>query len=352
MPTPDGKSRWPLIVAVVLLAGAAIIIGLRVGRSTTPAPEGNTDDSSETAPLVNPTTPPVRFEPAFLDFGEVPPNAVLPELVRIINEGDQPVTLAALIPSCACIGAETATSAILPGGALDVRIRYQTGDRAEQQVSYTLTATFEGYMGGIQLPVRSSTTHLYRVAATDEPHRITITSADGSPISITSHPAFVEQVIVAAAPPDTAILVVRQGLADDDRTRMSALELDHPRFGRIVIDWPVPQPGEWPVPPRTPLPQVQPEPLEVALPNTADGEPVLVTVVLRGLRESQLERLTTIGDGPRPFIAEIADHRAVETGVELTMRLMFDFRARRAGSILFLYDGEPLCRVGLRSQEE
>lgn len=351
MSASDGNVRPGLLLAILLVFVAAVIIGLRLGSGPADPNLNEPPDSTggEVAPIATVEAPNVRFEPAFLDFGEVPPSTVLPETVEIINEGEQSVTLASLIASCGCLIAETDESVIEPGGRITMRVRYQTGDRQDQQVSYTITAMFEHHMNGIQLPVRSNTIHLYNVAAGDEPNRVTVTSVDGTPVTVVEHPAFVERVITPSAPRDTVILLTRQGAADDDRVRPARLELKHPRFGSVVIDWPMPEPGEWPIAPRPPEPQVLPDPLELELPPAVEGEPVMISLVLRGLRAGQVSRLEAVSDGPRPFVAEIIEHEAVAEGVRLSIRLMFDHRARRAGSILFRFDGEPLCRVRLKS---
>lgn len=351
MSASDGNPRPGLLLAILLVIIAAVIIGLRLG-SNPAGPNGNESPGStggEVAPIATMEAPNVRFEPAFLDFGEVPPGTVLPETVAIINDGGRTVTLASLIASCGCLIAETDESVIEPGGRITMRVRYQTGDRQDQQVSYTITAMFEHHMNGIMLPVRSNTIHLYNVADGDEPDRITVSSVDGTPVTVAEHPPFVERIITPAAPRDTVILITRQGAEDDDRARPARLEMKHPRFGSIFIDWPAPEPGEWPVAPRPPLPQVLPDPLDLKLPPAVEGEPVIVELVLRGLRAGQVSRLEAVSDGPRPFVAEIIEHEAVAEGVRLSIRLMFDHRARRAGSILFRFDGEPLCRVRLKT---
>lgn len=346
MPPRNGSTRLGVAVAILLVMVAAVIIGLRLNQGGS-RPE-NGDSATDHAPVAREGAPSVRLEPAVLDFGSVPPNAGLPESFDIINDGDEPITLASLTPSCSCLHAETKTSLIPPGERLRVDVRYQTGNRQDQQVAHSLSLMFEGYLGSVTMPVRSVTIHLYHAQATNDPNRITITSADGSPVSVTEHPPFVTGVITPAAPRDTVILNLRQGEEDDDRTRPSRLVLKHTRFGELVIDWPVPNVGEWPAVPRPPQPQVRPVPMNIDVPAAARGEAVVVETVLSGLRPEQVNRLDTVGDGPNPFTAKIVEHEPVDGGVRVRLELTFEHESRRTGSILFLFDGDPLCRVRVR----
>lgn len=358
---PSAQRTSVIVVAVILVVIAGAVLGRRLARNaaenTDPSQRHELRDGAGTTgeAIVDIATL-AAFTPTMLDFGDVPPNATLPQVVTLRNLAAHPLRLATLHTSCGCLIARSASSIIPPGEALEIEIRFTTGSRPAQRVAYTVSATFEGIPASLHLPVRARTMNLlaFDTGAEDDPSRATVQALDGASLRLIEHPAFLTVMEPAepAAASSSFLLSLRRGVEEDAVAPRPMLIFQHPRHGRLVIDWPAPSPGAWPALPAAPLPQVEPRPLRAVV--TPDqlraGETLAIELV--GLTLADLAHVTFRTEGLRPFEVAMIEHAATNEGLRLIVRLSAEPTTWIGGAIVVMYDHQPLGTIRLLHERD
>ncbi len=102
-----------------------------------PAPQG-------TDALVPSGPPPIVFEPAILDLGEMQADVPKTGKLLIRNVTDKPVTIARAIPGCGCTTANAPKDPIPAGGSVEMEITLKPGPKQGVKMSKRVTFQIEG----------------------------------------------------------------------------------------------------------------------------------------------------------------------------------------------------------------
>jgi len=167
------------------------------------APQSAGAGSAEAPPIVSAPTssppivsaptsfPPVVFDPSTLDFGIIPPNTDRTGTIAVRNEGDAPVRILNLKPTCKCTTLSDLAGAVIePGGAVTLTTELQ-GQAMSGQRKAAVKFTFEGYdevltveiRAEVALPVRVLPGILNMARETTSGH-VVVESMDGRPFTI------------------------------------------------------------------------------------------------------------------------------------------------------------------------
>jgi len=148
-----------------------------------PAPEG---------PLQGP--PPIRLQPARLDFGFVPPSSASTGSVELVNTADRPLKILAVQPSCKCTTiSDLAGKEIPAGGSIELEATLDAQPapgpkRAQIRVlveGYTQVVTVE-LQAEVALSVRVTPPYINAVEGKNQTGRLVVQSTDGTPFRICS----------------------------------------------------------------------------------------------------------------------------------------------------------------------
>lgn len=88
--------------------------------------------------------PPIVFEPAILDLGEMQADIPKTGKLMIRNVTDKPVTIARAIPGCGCTTANAPKEPIAPGAAVEMEITLKPGPKQGVHMSKRVTFQIEG----------------------------------------------------------------------------------------------------------------------------------------------------------------------------------------------------------------
>ncbi len=166
---------------------------------TTPTPSHG--PTWETRRPPNPVAPPVRMEPAYLDLGDLAPEARASGIVRVTNTSAEPLTVEAVRPSCLCSVATLDERTLDPGQSAELKV----GLTAQQALGVMDTGV-DIFVGGFAQPLRArvvaNVNYGIRADVSFEPDdqrrtgRITLASVAGSPFKVLSvnlkAPAFLD----------------------------------------------------------------------------------------------------------------------------------------------------------------
>jgi len=136
--------------------------------------------------------PPVRLEPAVLDFGILPPNATKEGVVKLVNTGSRELEILTVQPSCKCTTTDDlAGRKIAPGGFVELKATMKA-QSAPGKKSAEIKVLIDGYSQvlpvqlkqEVSLPIRVSPSYLNVVSGQPQTGRTVIESIDGKPFRI------------------------------------------------------------------------------------------------------------------------------------------------------------------------
>ncbi len=168
--------------------------GERPGSQTEPGaakPPPARGPTWETRRPPNPVAAPVRFDPEFLDFGDVAPDAKVQGRVRMINSVDRPIEIESVQPACACSVAELDTKVVAPGRSAELTIGF-TAQPAPAFVDTGVDIVVKDYAQPIHLRTVAHVNYGIRAVVNFEPEhqrregRIELTSVHGRPFRVLS----------------------------------------------------------------------------------------------------------------------------------------------------------------------
>ena len=121
-------------------------------RAERPAPR---DESPTRTAAARDAQPPVRLEPAVLDFGFVAPNSESTGTVRLVNTSSEPLRIVAVSPSCRCTAINDLEGTVIaPGAAAELQATLESaaapGPRGAQ-----VRILFENYNQVVTVPLKS-----------------------------------------------------------------------------------------------------------------------------------------------------------------------------------------------------
>jgi hypothetical protein len=163
----------------------------RSGADPTPATSGAA--SARTPPIVSAPTPTLAivFDPPTLDLGMIPPNTDKAGTVTIRNDGDAPVRILQVKPTCKCTTINDLVGAVIePEGAVTLTTELEGQGRYGRRKA-AIKFMFEGHeqvlrldiRAEVALPVKASPTILNLVAGTTNGH-VVVESVEGRPFSV------------------------------------------------------------------------------------------------------------------------------------------------------------------------
>jgi len=171
------------------------------GPSTTTAqPEGVAQASApsqdtaaaESEPVDGP--PPLRLEPAVLDFGIIAPGKQAEGVCKLINTGTKELEVLTVQPGCKCTAINDIAGQKIPvGGSIDLKAAMTAQSapgtkRADIKIlidGYTEVVTL-GLVNEVSLPIRVSPAYLNAVKDQPQSGRIVVESIDKQPFRICS----------------------------------------------------------------------------------------------------------------------------------------------------------------------
>ncbi|MHC4948781.1 MAG: DUF1573 domain-containing protein [Planctomycetota bacterium] len=271
-----------LVAAVIAVAAIAFAVGLMAGRgersaspdeaggatgpaidpapvaAADPAPSPSAPPAAARATPLSP--PPLRIEPASLDFGRISPGQVVSGSVQLHNTGSEPLTITQTRASCKCTSIDLANTVIAPGASVPLAAELDPG-YALGRKSAGVKILIEGYSvvqvdvrAEIAMAVRADPPYInaYRdVGGTLEPVEsgtVTVLAGDGRPfrvLGVNGEPAELMGLDPAADEPRTSY-ELRWDLSRYDPQLCTdadgnliptflAVETDHPECGVFDI---------------------------------------------------------------------------------------------------------------------
>jgi len=215
---PEGPKEKPTTIAVPTLHTTA---RLPLDRPTPPvgvaaealAPGRAAPDSSRPAAMPRPdrtaapaagpdagrdAAPPIRLEPALLDFGTVDPHATLEGEILIHNVSGEPVTIVKTVSSCTCTVVDLMNVTIEPGASVPMPVTFESGTRLGERRSMVRVAVRQYPSEAIEAGILANVA----LAVTAEPSYITALDQTEGVIEVRSrdHRAFSILAVDGAAP--------------------------------------------------------------------------------------------------------------------------------------------------------
>jgi hypothetical protein len=138
--------------------------------------------------------PPIRLEPAILDFGIVEPNATKEGVVKLINTGDKELEVLTVQPGCKCTTIDDISGKKIPvGGFLELKSAMK-GQSSPGPKRAEIKVLIDGYSEVIKIPlqnevslaVRVSPAYMNAVKGQPQNGRIVVESIDRKPFKICS----------------------------------------------------------------------------------------------------------------------------------------------------------------------
>ena len=209
--------------------------------------------------------PPIVFEPAILNLGEMQADVPKTGKLTIRNVTDMPVTITKAIPGCGCTTANAPKDPIPAGGATEMEITLKPGPKQGVKLSKRVTFQLEGH-NPIVLTVEGDVAAYVTVTpdviesaskdATSQANdgKLVVASADGQAFKITG----INPPVVTDASPDAAkehvIHIDWAKWEEQGRAIKLAIATDHPKAGSIsvMIKRPITVTGAPTAPPATP----------------------------------------------------------------------------------------------------
>lgn len=270
---PARLARLPLSLAAIALLAVGVTtsvapaqaVGGRAvnGQRTQPATPPPGRGTARTMPMVNvnpqgigiesPDNPlrvdfpiPTAGEPPKLDWGIVPMNSTLHGSVRVINRSEEPLTIAAMRPSCQCTALNDLSGTVIaPGDSAEValtvesrnvvgvssnRVRFVFTDGTVTQVDLVFQTTWALFTEPSYIDALTNPYGVIRVQSIDgEPFRI-LSAADRTPIYADGY--------VPSSPPRNEYLIVWNVAEYDADTCLNASGERMPMWWTVETDHP------------------------------------------------------------------------------------------------------------------
>jgi len=240
--------------------------------------------------------PPIVFEPAILNLGEMQADVPKTGKLMIRNVTDKPVTITKAIPGCGCTTANAPKDPIPPGGASEMEITLKPGPKQGVKLSKRVTFQLEGY-NPVVLTVEGDvaayvtvTPDVIESAAKDAAKqandgKLVVASADGQAFKITG---INPPVVLDASPEASKEHIIHIDWAkweEQGRAIKLTIATDHPKASSIgvMIKRPITVTGAPTAPPATPR----------AVPSPAASQ--LVTAAQKGDAAKVKELLAASG---------------------------------------------------------
>lgn len=184
--------------AQTLRSSSAIPTPQQTSAPTTVAPEAAADSQSAPATEEPSDTidapPPVRLEPAVLDFGILAPSVTREGVIKLVNTGTKELEILTVQPSCKCTTTEDMSGQKIPvGGSVDLKASMKA-QSAPGRKGAEIKVLIDGYSQvlsiqlkqEVSLPVRLSPSYLNVVKGQPTKGRTVIESIDKQPFTICS----------------------------------------------------------------------------------------------------------------------------------------------------------------------
>lgn len=152
------------------------------------------DDMPVVIDAGNAEAPPLDVVPPVLDFGFIAPNQDATGSVKLVNQGEEPLLVLAVEPSCKCTTlSELAGTVIEPGSAVELEAVLEGAPNPSVKTA-SIKVLVDGYAvvktidlrAEIALPIRAVPPHINAVRGQNRQGRIVVQSNDGRPFSICS----------------------------------------------------------------------------------------------------------------------------------------------------------------------
>lgn len=114
------------------------------------------------APAMRPGVPPLNLEPAVLDLGFMPPRAGGKGTVKLTNTGSEPLTIAAITPSCKCTTTTPLAGKTIAPGASETFEAVLDGAALPQTHRASIKIAVDGYAGTLEVQLRGETANPVR----------------------------------------------------------------------------------------------------------------------------------------------------------------------------------------------
>jgi hypothetical protein len=138
--------------------------------------------------------PPIRLEPAMLDFGFIAPGTDVQGTVKLINTSQEPLTILAAQPTCKCTTLNDISGSIIqPGESMELEAELAASPNPGPKTA-AIKILVNGYprplevdlKAEISLPIRAIPPYINAVQGKNTKGRIVIESIDKSPFTICS----------------------------------------------------------------------------------------------------------------------------------------------------------------------
>jgi hypothetical protein len=149
-PAPSGPTSAPASAAGTAPSAAA--------PPTPPAISASPASAATPAP----TAPPLKLEPAVLDLGFMAPRAGGRGTVKLTNTGTEPLTIAAVTPSCKCTTTSALAGKVIAPGASETLEAVLDGAALPQTHRASIKVAVEGYSDVLEIQLRGETANPVR----------------------------------------------------------------------------------------------------------------------------------------------------------------------------------------------
>ena len=259
----DRRSRTSLPRITVLFAGIVLVAALAAstqGTSEEPPPpepsptaDAGTDAPPDRVPSLSDQTVErvetnlIRIEPAVLDLGVVQAGSSAKGVIRLVNDGPDPVRIVKTKASCGCTAAKVPSDVIFPNERVEIAVSLRTSGQAGGELTKQVTFVLDGDHPPLRARVTARTDEVIVVersplvldGQTDQ--LFTLTATDDVPFRIAAIPA----LGVMAFENQTASTRHEIVLTAEQRTGLGKrqalrVDLDHPRARSVLLSLKLP----------------------------------------------------------------------------------------------------------------
>ncbi len=189
--------------------------------------------------------PPIRFEPAVLDLGELQAEVPKTGKIKIWNTTDKAVKIARAIPGCGCTTAQAPTDPIAPGAFAEMDITLKPAAKQGIKLSKKVTFQIDGY-APVVLSVEGNVAAYVTISPDilDAPKdealqtadtQIRLASADGTPFKVTAVNPPIIKNIPETAGTEAVLKVDWPKWQEMGRTIKLTITTDHPKAQTLSI---------------------------------------------------------------------------------------------------------------------
>jgi len=184
----------PLAQSVLAQERPAAPNAQSAGSQPTAAPAAQTESAEEEEDDAMDGPPPIRLDPAILDFGIVEPNATKEGVVKLINTGDKELEILTVQPGCKCTTIDDISGKKIPAGGFIELKSEMKGQSSPGPKRAEIKVLIDGYSEVIKIPlqnevslaVRVSPAYMNAVKGQPQNGRIVVESIDRKPFKICS----------------------------------------------------------------------------------------------------------------------------------------------------------------------